>query len=345
MISEDWKLLDVYGQLKINKQSKEEIKLLATELVYYYFETEDEINIKQLLEELSVINNELITEVVQITLCNIQIDALPQQENYANIRKACVGHLSNHLNDSINFFISKQTHTALLAGMLLHFEVHDSKNSEKIWEAYLTVIENNEIFWSYNLQKDLDDYQFLWLSAGILAQQDKPLESFKLAVNRINHISEGWGIADHASNKKYKQIIHLYMVGAMASEWLVAKERNDEAAQLYNYVFHKTTSYLRNSIPYEKDIINPLIIELWSRLPRIKPADYLDIALYTIPLYDEYKHILLALTELYYHSNNKIDIKLLMREIHEEFFPLEKIMYAHDENILNWYEQFDWWLE
>lgn len=338
-------ILFEYSRLNHREKSKEEIKLLATLLINEYFETNEEINIQQFLKELSVINNELLTEIVQIILSSIQIETLPLQKKNLDIRKACIEHLSTHLNDSIEFFISKQTHTSLLVGMLLHFEVPDSKNSKKLWEAYLTMIENDELFWSYNLQKDLDDYQFLWLSAGILTQQDIPLESLKLAVNRINHISEGWSIPKNATYKKDKQIIHLYMVGAMASEWLVAKERNNDAVQLYNYIFHKTTNYLRSSIPHETDIINPLIIELWSRLPQIKPADSLDIALYTIPLYDEYKHILLALTELYYHSNNKIDIKLLMREIHEELFPLEKIMYAHDENLLKWYEQFDWWMD
>ncbi|MEK3764669.1 hypothetical protein [Solibacillus sp. FSL K6-4121] len=325
------------------EKSKEEIKLLATLLVNEYFDADEEVYIQQLLEELSVINNELITEIVQIVLCNIQIEALPLQKKYLNVRRACIEYLSNHLNESIKIFINKQTPASLLSAMLLHFEGQDSKNRSEIWEAYLSVIEHNEFFWSYNLQKNLDDYQFLWLTAGILAKQKSPVDSFKLAVNRIKQPTEGWGVQNEELYKMDKQIVHLYTVGTMASEWLLAQERKEEAVQLYNYVFHKTTNYLRKPIPYEKDYINLLIIELWARLPLIKPSDYIDITLYTIPLYDEYRHILLALTELYKNAHNKMSVKLIMREIYEEFFPLEKIIQAHNKSILKWYEEFDWW--
>ncbi|MEK4128688.1 hypothetical protein NYE67_03360 [Solibacillus sp. FSL W8-0474] len=328
-----------------HEKSKEEIKLLATLLVNEYFDVDEKVNIQHLLEELSVINNELITEIVQIVLCNIKIEALPQQKKYLSVRRACIEYLSNHLNDSIEFFINIQTPASLLSAMLLHFEGQDSKNRSEIWEVYLRVVENNEFFWSYNLQKNLDDYQFLWLTAGILAQQKLPLDSFKLAVNRIKQPTEGWGVQNKELYKMDKRIVHLYTVGTMASEWLLAQERKEEAVQLYNYVFHKTTNYLRKSIPYKNDYINLLITELWARLPLIKPSDYIDITLYTIPLYDEYKHILLALTELYKNSHNKMSVRLIMREIHEELFPVEKLIYAHDENILNWYEQFNWWEE
>lgn len=344
---EDWQesLVILFEVSRLHyHEKKKDIKLLATVFLYECFHTV-EGSLHQLLEALSIINNELLTEIIQNALANIQIDALPQQKNCINVRKACIEHLSNDLNDSFQFFISKQTPTSLLVVMLLHFEVHDSKYSKEIWDAYLTVIEQNEHFWSYNLQKDLDDYKFLWLSAGILAQQNSPLESFKLAVNRINQPTEGWGIQNEELYKMDKRIVHLYIVGTMASEWLIAKEKEEEAVQLYNYVFHKTTDYLRNPITYAKDFIDLLISELWARLPLIKPFDHVNIALYTISLYDEYKHILLALTELYKNSHNKNDIKLLMKEVYEELFPLEKLLYAHNESILNWYEQFDWWLE
>ncbi|MGN7479191.1 hypothetical protein ACTHOQ_15200 [Solibacillus silvestris] len=301
--------------------------------------------IKQLVERLSTVNITLVTEMILLALCHIQIDALPKKNIYKDVRKVCIEHLLGNFNEAMAFLHSKQTQTSLLVAMLLCFEADDMKACGELWDGYLTVIGQKEFYWSIDFQQDLDYFKFAWLSAGILAQLDSPFANFMNAVERINEPKEGWGILNERTYETDKRIVHLYIVGVMASEWLAVNGRREEAILLYNYVFHETTKYLRKSIPYSMDFVDQLIMELWGRLPCIKPTDYIDIALYTIPLYDEYKHILLALTVLHRNSQNAAELKMLMQEMYEELFPLEKIKHCRNEKLLKWYDQFDWWME
>jgi len=324
---------------------EEELKLLQSikKENKYWQSIEWPSKLKDLIRELSSINEELLIDIITLALCNIKIDVLPKKRIYLDVRKVFISKMAENSKSIARFLSTKQTTASLLNAMILYFELENTDTYSELWDNYLDVIQQKEFYWSPDFNQNLDYFNFAWLSAGILAQQKLPLNSFEKAVAKIDQPLEGWEYSKKNSYEFNKTIVHLYVVGAMAAEWLIFEERQEEAKKLYDYVFNKNTDYLRASSPYYIDYVDQLIIELWARLPLIHPDSYEEFTLQTIPLYDEFKHILLALTVLNANSKITVSLKKLMQVKYDQFYPIVKIKHNRNQALLKWYEQFDWW--
>lgn len=300
--------------------------------------------LKQLIEQLAKANNELLIELIKLALCNIQIDALPKKRIYLEVRDVFIMKLVEEDFTFKQILPNNPTTVSLLVSMQLYYESKDEEECSELWTSYLTVIKNKSFYWSTDFNHNLDYFKFAWYSAGILAQQVSPFDQFRKAIKEISWPKEGWIVPTEKVYEVDKQVVHLYIIGAMASEWLLAEEKDEEAVQLYKYVFDETTNYLRSSVPYHLEFVDRLILELWARLSTMYPTDYEEIARETISLYDEYKHILLALTVLHNNTNTGNELKFLMQKKHDELYPFERLNNSRNDKLLKWYETFDWWI-
>jgi len=291
-------------------------------------------------------------------LRNITVRNIEKDRVILETRKTIISLLTRYFSQGTEclhiLLTNKLTQTSLNNGILFLYEgeVEEPRESYMmVWEAYLKLIETQTFYMGTSFtDKNEDNFTLTWLLGGTLSHLDLPTNKLKDAFDNIMVATEGWDFESDVFVSSIPKISHLLTVGAMATEWLYKINKQDEAIELYDFVFKKSHNWLRSIHDYYPDSISTLLTEVWARLKLIHPSDYNEVALEEIKLIDQLEHILLSLTILLKNvqaedPEKNLDSALLsfMREKYEELYPLERTKYSHIPERLKWYNSFTWW--
>lgn len=270
------------------------------------------------------------------------------------LRKAFIAGLAEQGEVEIQSFLNEPISQGLLIGALLFYYKRDQGVSEDsinlLWEAYLSLLKQERFYWDIGLSEQEDDFHLLWMLGGVLAEFEDGVFILNTAQDSLNARTEGWQFDRESFFRLNRKVVHLLIIGAMASDWLSQQDKQDKSQTLYDFVFAETNTRIRQLPDHEFNEFDPLIRQVWSRLIMIYPNSFTQKAYDAAKDFDHLNHILLALTILLKNIQRKgadktlePELVELMKTSYDTMLPLVRMKYGRFPERIKWYESFDWW--
>jgi hypothetical protein len=177
---------------------------------------------------------------------------------------------------------------ALLSACLVPF-LREAKSTESVHEIILSAYERwlhpGRVDWSCPLADD--ELEMAWLLAGILCEEQSPSTRWRLLEQHAVTRTEGWGVVQDNVNEAIRARAHVYVVGAMATEWLVRRERQTNAVELLKMVLGGLHQWVRTltDMVWEEHI-SAAMMQSWARAHLVFGERSAEELVQLVPLVD-----------------------------------------------------------
>lgn len=164
--------------------------------------------------------------------------------------------------------------------------------AERIWTAYGERLQSATYFVTWPLEAD--DRQLAVALGWILAKHSNPETAFPALLAKVRHPSEGWKADFRKFLESRANVLHLLIVGALASG--ERKQRGQPAQALFRLVWDALHAWLR--IPHNDDEPQSALAYVWAHLWIVEGPASTGLALAAIHRMDRLEWILDAAINL-----------------------------------------------
>jgi hypothetical protein len=217
------------------------------------------------------------------------------------------------------------------------------EQAERIWNAYCHQLETESYF--LNGPLDADEEQLALALGLMLARLPAPETVFAARLASVRRPAEGWK-ADYMQFLRSRQsVLHLLIVGAMASGY--RKQKGQPGQALFWHVWDRLHSWLRTPFPgIADDGMQSALAHVWARLWLMEGPASTGMALAALRRLDHLEWILLAATNL---RNNMapfggpdrlpVELQEAIWSRFERMFPVHRLSKAMTPEKATRYEQ------
>ncbi len=135
-----------------------------------------------------------------------------------------------------------------------------------------------------------DDYlELTWLLGGALSRLADPAAAWRLLLSRARTRDVGWQVPEDEDRIPTKRR-HLFIVGAMATEWLCRVSRRTEALALFDEVWEQAHRWARSLVGFgdhDPELAITPLVQIWARLLLVHPDDCDNLACAAVPRFDQ----------------------------------------------------------
>jgi hypothetical protein len=178
----------------------------------------------------------------------------------------------------------------LSASLVLFLADNEDPNAiasvpDTVLGGYEKWLASDSIAWSQPLVDD--EFEMAWTLAGVLANHKEPTKRWRSMEDEIPIQTEGWGTLQDRPTDDICARAHLFVVGAMASEWLEDKKRHADAAELLDVVWHALHSWIRTlASMIVVDYVSAALVHTWARMNLVFVDRASSYAIAQVPLVD-----------------------------------------------------------
>ncbi|WP_395848561.1 hypothetical protein [Cystobacter fuscus] len=174
-------------------------------------------------------------------------------------------------------------------------ELERVEQAERIWNAYGQQLETEDYF--LNGPLEADEQQLALALGSMLARQLAPETNFAARFVSVRRPAEGWKADYSQFLRTIQNVLHLLIVGAMASTY--CKQRGQSGQALFRLVWDKLHSWLRTPLPgTTDDNVQRALAHVWARLWVMEGPTATGMALAALRRLDHLEWLLLVAKNL-----------------------------------------------